>query len=63
MKKIKYISNVFEDRPATDLVARTLSVRRRNPQSCTSDAQVKIEENDRLEYDFQMRHHVNPHIM
>jgi hypothetical protein len=63
MKKIKYISSVFDERPATDFVARTLIVRSRNPQSCTSDAQVKIDENDRLEYDFQMRHHTNTHIM
>jgi len=49
MKKIKYISSVFDERPATDLVARTLIVRRRNPHNCTSDAQVKIDENDRLD--------------
>jgi hypothetical protein len=63
MKKIKYISSVFDEIPATDFVARTLIVRRRKPPSWTSDEQVRIEENDRLEYDFQMRHHRNTHIM
>merc|ERR1719353_2169123 len=48
MKKIRDISRVFDERPATDFVARTLIVRSRNPQSCTSDAQVKIDEKDRL---------------
>ena len=63
MKKITYISNVFDDKPATDLVARTLTVRRSNPQSCTSDAQVIMLETCLLEQSFHMKHHPKIHIM